>query len=66
VKDFLLQFDNMLRQLEIANANVVYVRTQGTLGANDWTNELHPTPGGFDKIANKFRSALQNKFPGRI
>jgi hypothetical protein len=53
VKDFLLQFDNMLRQIESASVNVVYVRTQGTLVPNEWANELHPTPGGFDKIAAK-------------
>src|SRR5713101_182003 len=33
---------------------------------NDWTNELHPTPGAFAKIATKFRTALQHTFPGRI
>lgn len=66
VKEFLLQFDNMVTQIEQANDNIVYVRTQGTLASNEWANELHPTPQGFGKIAAKFRTAIQSKFPGRI
>lgn len=29
------------------------VNTQGTLEPNDWLNEIHPTPQGFEKIARK-------------
>jgi len=66
VKEFLLQFHNMLTQVAADNDNVIYVQTQGTLISSDWDNELHPTSGGFDKVAVKFRTALQAKFPGRI
>ncbi len=66
VKEFLLQFRNSLVQIAAAHNNVVYVETQGTLAANEWANELHPTPGGFDKIAAKFLAAIRQKFPGRI
>ena len=66
VKEVLLSFDKLLVQLEQQSRNVVYVRTQGTLSAEDWANELHPTKAGFEKIANAFVRALRTKFPGRI
>ncbi len=66
VKNFLLRFDSMVQKIENAHSNVVYVHTQGTLNQGDWDNELHPTPGGFDKIAAQFRTALQSRFPGQI
>jgi hypothetical protein len=66
VKEFLLQFRNMLVQIAAKHSNVIYVETQGTLAANEWANELHPTPGGFDKIGAKFLDSLRQQFPGRI
>jgi hypothetical protein len=66
VKEFLLQFRDMLVQITNADQNVIYVKTQGTLGPKEWANELHPTPEGFDKIAAKFLAALRTVFPGRI
>lgn len=66
VKEFLLQFKATLLQIAAAHKNVICVETQGTLGPNDWCNELHPSPGGFDKIAAKFLAALKAVFPKRI
>ncbi len=66
VKEFLLQFRSTLTQIAAAHKNVIYVETQGTLAPDDWANELHPTPPGFDKIAAKFLAALRTAFPGRI
>ncbi len=68
VKEFLLQFRNLLVQIAAAHKNVFYVETQGTLMPNEWANELHPTPGGFDKIAAKFIAALASNpaLKGRI
>ena len=66
VKEFLLQFRNILAKIATAHKNVIYVETQGTLTADEWANELHPSPDGFDKIAAKFLAALKTKFPGRI
>jgi hypothetical protein len=48
------------------NNNFNLVDTQGTLAPDDWANELHPFPGGFAKIADRFVAALRIKFPGRI
>jgi hypothetical protein len=67
VSEILRAFDPMLVQFELDHPNVVYVRTQGTLRTkSNWANELHPTPGGFGKIANVFLAALAARFPGRI
>jgi len=37
----------------------VLVDTQGILRPADWANELHPTPAGFIKIAQKFADTLK-------
>jgi hypothetical protein len=75
IKTILQQFDQLLLQLENQyKPQVIYVRTQGTLTPpssindrnSDWANELHPTDGGFGKIAGQFLTALRNVFPGRI
>lgn len=66
VKLILLEFDSMMRTFSAEDGNnFVYVVTQGTLGAADWANESHPTPGGFRKIAEHFATALVAGFPGR-
>lgn len=35
------------------------IDSRGTLSDNDWANELHPTPTGFEKIAQVWRPILQ-------
>ncbi|HZZ13329.1 MAG TPA: SGNH/GDSL hydrolase family protein [Paraburkholderia sp.] len=66
VRAILVEFERRLHALASRHQNVVVVPTQGTLGDNDWANELHPTPGGFRQIAAKFRRTIAAKFPGRI
>jgi len=65
-KDSTAQF-NIARQVLIAlndrligwkAKNHLHINTQGTLGKDDWQNEIHPNRKGFDKIARKFLSAL--------
>lgn len=59
VKLILLEFEQQLRALAADKRNnIVLVQTQGTLAAKEWANELHPTPDGFKKIAQKFADAL--------
>jgi hypothetical protein len=43
----------------------VVVPTQGTLtpDKSDWQNEIHPSPAGFTKLAQKFRASLEAVFP---
>jgi hypothetical protein len=36
------------------------INTRATLSSNEWANELHPTPVGFNKLAAKWRKPLQD------
>jgi len=50
-----------------ATNNFHLVDTRGTIAApNDWSNEIHPNPDGFYRLAQRFLTALQAHFPGRI
>jgi hypothetical protein len=69
IHDALIAFRDMLVKLQGSdqpNYDFTLVPTQGTLTKEDWANELHPYPPGFKKLADKFLSALQSHFPGRI
>jgi hypothetical protein len=66
VHAILVAFQRELNDFANAHENVVVVPTQGTLGDNDWANELHPTPNGFRLITEKFRQSIFARFPGRI
>jgi len=60
----LLRFASMLQSLANPAKNIFYVPTQGTLNPDaDWANEIHPTAGGFEKIAQRFRTVLKEQFP---
>ena len=54
------QFSLRLADLQTIYAGrVVFVDSRGTLAPTDWANELHPTTGGFGKIARqKWKPAL--------
>ena len=63
VHELLRRFDGLLRQLAADHAGVVHVETHGTLGEDEWNDELHPTADGFRKIAERFRAELRQQFP---
>ena len=46
------------------NRAVFLVDTAGTLAADEWANELHPTRAGFEKLAAKFEPVLARVMPG--
>ena len=61
---FLLdRFAQMLQKLEQTYQRFYHVRTQGTLGEDEWGDEIHPTKGGFEKIATKIQAAVCEEFP---
>jgi hypothetical protein len=65
----LLAFKAMLSRLESDPSNLFFlVDTQGVLLAEDWANELHPYPGGFRKLADRFITTLRGHaaFTGRV
>jgi hypothetical protein len=66
VKDALIRFADCLADVAARNAGVVLVSTQGTLGPDDWNDELHPNSKGFPKIARKFQRALKATFPAAL
>ncbi len=63
VKEALTRFAILLQDISRQYNDVIVVRTQGTLGDNEWHNELHPNRRGFPKIAARFRDALKARFP---
>ncbi|MEO8754284.1 MAG: SGNH/GDSL hydrolase family protein, partial [Casimicrobiaceae bacterium] len=54
------QFAQRLSDLQTSyGGRVLFVDSRGTLAAADWANELHPTAGGFGKVARqKWKPAL--------
>ncbi len=68
VKAMLQRFAEMLDDVAQAHANVTVIHTQGTLATTtlSWHNELHPSKGGFNQIADLFRDALRKQFPDRV
>jgi len=61
---FLLdRFAQTLQKLEQSYDRFYHVRTQGTLNEDEWGEEIHPTKGGFEKIASKIQTALYEEFP---
>lgn len=47
----------------VQNRGVFLVETAGTLQPDEWANELHPTPEGFDRLAQKFAPLLGRLMP---
>ena len=66
VRRIMDDFAQVLRALAdpAQNHDVHLVETVGTLDAGDWANELHPTPHGFEKLAERFRPLMQTLIPG--
>ena len=52
-------FTNVIQGLETEDGNTHLVKTAGTLTANDWANELHPTPTAFKKLGAKHVAAIK-------
>lgn len=63
VKAALTQFATMLAEIARNHPDVVLIQTQGTLTRGQWHDELHPKRGGFLRMAELFRDALQAQFP---
>jgi len=54
------------QQLQNEIPNFFVADTQGTLtpgNAADWKNEIHPTPSGFEKIADKIYAEARERVP---
>lgn len=65
VKYMLTKFQETLLPLQEKYAGTFYVvKTQGTLKADQWRNEIHPTPDGFkiisEMIYKKIKKVMEN------
>lgn len=67
VQEMLTQFATMLKALQ-SHARVTYIDAQGVLPAvpSSWHNEMHPSKGGFNQIADVFHVQIKALFPGRV
>ncbi|MEM7098865.1 MAG: hypothetical protein AAF541_11445 [Pseudomonadota bacterium] len=65
VAEFLRRFKRKLVRManRLGNNDIVVIGTQGTLDPADWDNEIHPSKGGFRKIAEVFQAQLALDFP---
>lgn len=61
VKEIIDRLANV--QEDLADNKYIFVDTRNTLQEEDWSNELHPTGIGFNKIAAKFHPVFDEKFP---
>ena len=62
-------FNDLLARLEMKYADRGYfghVDLRGTLGANQWENEIHPTKTGFERVAAAFTAQMDAKLPALI
>jgi hypothetical protein len=61
------RFEVRLQEVKNRTANFVVVPTHGTLNTQEeWANELHPKNPGFQKIAEKFQTVLQERLGRHI
>jgi hypothetical protein len=58
------RFGEVMEALAAADPNILVVKSAGCLAEADWANELHPTPGGFAKIAEqRWKPVLRQILP---
>jgi hypothetical protein len=50
-------------QLAKQTKNYKFINTRGSLTAAEWSNEIHPTREGFQKLAGKFFPQFKSRFP---
>jgi hypothetical protein len=67
---FLNRLTGLIRGMNLPNLHVI--DTQGTLVAatldsttdsNDWSNEIHPNRGGYQKLAKVFAAGIEGRLP---
>ena len=67
VRHVIDEFFSMLKRVEFAYPErFTVIDTRGTLKSSDWTDEIHPSHEGFERIAGKIAKRLAKDFPGYI
>jgi len=59
VKTLIDTFADMLQRLSEENERFVFVDTRGTIGENEWQDEIHPNKVASEKIAKIFIEEIQ-------
>ena len=59
VKELIDRFTLAVSRLANRYPHVVFLDTRASVGNDEWTDELHPNPAGFLKVAAKFDAAIQ-------
>lgn len=63
-RHLLTGFNELLESFQEREERFIYIDSTGTLGRDEWGDEIHPTADGFRKIAECFRAPLADVFPG--
>jgi hypothetical protein len=63
---FIDRFNELLATLANAHPGFLYLDLRGTLAANEWGDEIHPSAAGFRKLTERYRGPLQGLFPGKF
>jgi hypothetical protein len=58
VRMILTEFNHRLAAFAAQQRNFIHVNTQGTLGVQDWDNEIHANHAGWTKLAQVMNLAL--------
>jgi len=58
VKMVLQEFQTRLSAFAAQNRNHIHINTQGTLGPDDWDNEIHANDSGWTKLAQVVNTGL--------
>ncbi len=67
VRHVIDEFYAMLKRVEKAYPErFAVIDTRGTLKPSDWTDEIHPSHEGFERIAQKIARRVAQDFPGFI
>ncbi|MEO3475539.1 caspase family protein [Roseomonas sp. CAU 1739] len=59
VKELIDRFTLAIGRLAARYPHVVFLDNRDTVADDEWTDELHPNPAGFKKVAAKFDAAIK-------
>jgi hypothetical protein len=66
VKYLIDRFNDVVTSVAASHGRFSVVDNRPSLGARDWSDELHPTRAGFRKVASAFVATLREKLPERF
>ncbi|MGI9542499.1 MAG: caspase family protein [Cyclobacteriaceae bacterium] len=53
-------FNKMLEDFTLEYPQVKYINNRGTVGSDEWMDEIHPNNVGYQKVANNFLSQMKS------